>query len=191
MKTEMKKPVCLSLHDWLLSESYKPDPYYQGNSALRLLCRDIYDHKVLDILLPGIDGSSVCKLYRDRSGRAKILVFTTDERNEDGAGAPRADAFPGGSADRQELSAQLRKFIQRSGDFCVIIIQIGRVKFYTADLRTLIDAERIALYPQEFALLAFLRTHPYVIFTTRKPGTREQKQSSFQRSRRQRGHRTS
>ena len=165
----MAEDLYFSLHEWLISHDYKPDNSYTGNSALALLCRTSYDFKVLNILLPEIEGYSVCKLYKDPGGRSRILILTGDEtlKNGDNETDSPTDVSPGKPYDRQELSDKLAAVICQAPDICVMVLQIGRLKFHLYDFLTVPDETRIKLFPHEFALLAFLRTHPHIIFTNR------------------------
>ena len=46
---------------------YNCDVCFDGNSAIRLISQEIYDGLILDIMMPGIDGLTVCKELRKKN----------------------------------------------------------------------------------------------------------------------------
>lgn len=67
----------------LEAEGYEAVIVGDGESALESLAGNEFDAVVLDIMLPGIDGFTVCSSLRERDDFTPILMLTARDRPED------------------------------------------------------------------------------------------------------------
>ena len=67
----------------LEAEGYEVEIAGDGESALAILQKSVFDVVVLDVMLPGVDGFSVARQMRDRSDFTPILMLTARGRPED------------------------------------------------------------------------------------------------------------
>jgi DNA-binding response OmpR family regulator len=131
-----------------------------GESGLAMAQRENYDAIVLDLMLPGIDGVSVCRQLRSTSGaHVPILMLTAKDLIAD-----KVEGFEAGADDYlvkpfslAELDVRLKALIRRSRPAeSRRTLSVGDLKF---DLDTL-EAERngapIKLNPTTRRILVFL-----------------------------------
>jgi DNA-binding response OmpR family regulator len=163
-----EKDLCDSVREWLKPEGHFIEVAYGGDSALTMLSENTYDLVILDVMLPDLDGISVCKRYREGSGCARVLLLTAknDVADREAGLDAGADDFLGKPFDMRELSARLRALMRRSIDIVGAVLQVGALKLNSADFMVSRDAEPISLLPQEFTLLEFFMKHPNVIFSS-------------------------
>ncbi len=60
---------------WLRDESYVVELCSQGGEAAERLASDQFDLIVLDVMLPGIDGLTICSNFRAAEGVTPILML--------------------------------------------------------------------------------------------------------------------
>ena len=97
---------------------YAVDAVFNGRDALDWCAATPYDLVILDILLPVLDGLTVCRQLRQRGSRVPILMLTARDAVEDrvaglDAGADDYLVKPFALA---ELFARLRALTRRSND---------------------------------------------------------------------------
>ena len=100
-----------------------------------MLCANTYDLVILDVMLPELDGVSVCKQYRVRGGCARILLLTAknDIADREAGLDAGADDFLGKPFDMRELSARLRALMRRSLDVSGTVLQVGGLRLHTGE----------------------------------------------------------
>ena len=81
---EDNKDLALNITEYFESKDYIVDYAADGSTALNLLLSEIYDVVVLDIMLPGMDGFSLCeKLRNSNSIDAAVIMLTARDREQD------------------------------------------------------------------------------------------------------------
>jgi DNA-binding response OmpR family regulator len=136
---------------------YQVEHVITGDEALRRTDPDVV---LLDLNLPDADGVHVCRLIRQRSDAAIIVVTAYGEE------ADRVAALDAGADDYlvkpfglSELLARIRAVLRRIRPGTEVI----RHGPLTVNLRTrkvLVDGAEIALTPKEFDILECLATDP-------------------------------
>ncbi|KZE36404.1 XRE family transcriptional regulator [Bhargavaea cecembensis] len=135
-----------------------------GEEALNLLDLHQPNLIVLDIMMPGMDGWTVCREIRHRSA-VPILMLTARGETEDVVKglAIGADDYLTKPFEEEELVARLRALLRRSGT-AGILETAGLI--YARDSFTLTYGnEPIRLTPKEFALLGKLMGEPDRVFS--------------------------
>lgn len=136
--------------------------------ADRRLSRYRPDALVLDVMMPGEDGLSLCKRLRSRGELVPVLMLTArDEPLDRILGLELgADEYLGKPFEPRELVARLDALLRRArlpaaAPEAADVVSIGQWGF-ERDTRQLVRGEeRIALTSGEFALLKALTDHPY------------------------------
>src|ERR1043165_6141245 len=67
----------------LRAERYTVDVAYDGNTGARRAGDFDYDVIILDLMLPGLNGSEVLKRLRQQQVRSAVLVLTARDATED------------------------------------------------------------------------------------------------------------
>ena len=151
----------------LEEEGYKVDAVHDGDAGLEAAQLNAYDALLLDIMLPGQDGLSVCRALRSQKIRVPIIAITAlgalDERIEGlDAGADDYIVKPFAFS---ELAARLRALLRRESDSRSSRLCVGDV---CLDLQTRQVSRKelaVELTATEFRLLEYLLMHPGMVLS--------------------------
>jgi two-component system, OmpR family, response regulator len=69
--------LAAALHERLAKAKHVADIAADGHEALAFTSTTTYDTIILDIMLPGVDGLSVCRSLRASGATTPILLLTT------------------------------------------------------------------------------------------------------------------
>ena len=121
-----------------------------------------YSAAILDLGLPGMDGSAVLKRWRANRRDFPVLVLTAR-----GAWSERVDGIDAGADDylpkpfvMEELLARLRAVLRRRSGLASPIMRVGEITLDTRLMRVARNGVPLALSPQEYRLVAYLMHHP-------------------------------
>ena len=67
---------------YLSNEGYEIDVFYDGKSAMEAIKKQKYDLAILDVMLPDIDGFTICKNIRE-TYTYPIIMLTAKEADID------------------------------------------------------------------------------------------------------------
>jgi len=152
-----------------LEESgYAVDPAYTGREALDWADSAPYDLIILDILLPEMDGLSVCRELRRRGDRTPVLMLTARDDIDD-----RVAGLDAGADDYlvkpfalKELLARLRALTRRVGDTPRSpLLQFADLSLDTRTRQVQRGGKRIELAAKEYAVLECLLHEPEVVLS--------------------------
>jgi two-component system alkaline phosphatase synthesis response regulator PhoP len=97
-------------------EGYAVDPVVTGTDALQKLRKEKYDLAVLDVMLPGIDGFTICETVRKEGNKTPVLFLTAKS-----AGTDRIKGLKIGGDDYltkpfnlEELLLRVERLLQRT-----------------------------------------------------------------------------
>ncbi len=114
-----------------------------------------YSLVVLDLGLPTIDGLSVLKRWRAAGRDMPVLILTAR-----GAWPERVEGIDAGADDylvkpfqMEELIARARALIRRSRGISSPVIEAGRIRVDTRQMRVLVDDAHVSLTPLEYRLV--------------------------------------
>jgi DNA-binding response OmpR family regulator len=143
----------------LREQAYAVDIAGDGESALFQAGTNDYDGLILDLMLPIVDGMTVCRTIRDSGSMVPILMLTARDAVESrvkGLDAG-ADDYLVKPFDVRELLARLRAIIRR-GHHPVVPerLVLGCLTIETRSHRVLVDDHEILLRAKEYALLEYL-----------------------------------
>lgn len=100
----------LALVDNLQDEGYQVQQVAHGNGALEIASRHAFDVVILDIMLPDIDGYTVCRRMREQGIRSAILMLTARTLEDD-----LVAGFDAGADDYLAKPYRLRELLARVG----------------------------------------------------------------------------
>jgi two-component system OmpR family response regulator len=147
-----------ALERGLQREGYAVDLAGTGDDALSQATANDYDAVVLDVMLPGRDGFSVCRTMRTNERWAPVLMLTARDQVTDrirGLDAG-ADDYLVKPFDFGELLARLRALIRRGPSERPPILEVGDLHIDPAARIVTRAGRAIELTVREFALLQFL-----------------------------------
>ena len=150
-----------ALRRGLEQEGHAVDVSVDGDDALRRAVELDYDAIVLDVMLPGRDGFSVCRELRSRGRWAPVLMLTARDAVED-----RIRGLDAGADDYLvkpfafgELLARLRALVRRGASERPPVITVGDVALDPAAHTVIRGGTPVELSAREFSLLEFLMRH--------------------------------
>lgn len=148
-------------------EGYVVDVVPDGNEALFWAFENTYDAILLDVMLPGKNGFSVCKKLRDENCWTPVLMLTARNAVEDRiAGLDvGADDYLTKPFSFGELLARLRALLRRGPLERPVVLTIGDITLDPAAHSVSRAGQAIELSSREFALLEFLMRHPGEVVT--------------------------
>jgi two-component system alkaline phosphatase synthesis response regulator PhoP len=155
---------------YLANDGHKVLCAYEGNEALRLARDERPDLIVLDLMLPGIDGLSVCRSLRGESDVPIIMLTAKTSEDDRLVGLDLgADDYVTKPFSPRELAARVRAVLRRTVDEA---LQRGPSEVTYGDLRIDFRRHKVELAgkaanltPTEFRLLGTLVREPGRVFS--------------------------
>jgi DNA-binding response OmpR family regulator len=147
----------------LEEQGYAVDAAYTGLEALDWAETVNFDLIILDILLPEMDGLSVCRELRKRGSRVPILMLTARDTVDDRVAGldVGADDYLVKPFALKELLARLRALARRSYESPKeTVLQIADLSLDTLTQRVKRGGKPITLASKEFAVLECLMRDP-------------------------------
>ncbi|HZA09462.1 response regulator transcription factor [Mycobacterium sp.] len=149
-----------------------------GDEALRLLGTERIDLAVLDVMMPGPDGLTLCRTLRGSNGYAIPVILLTALGEEDDriAGLEAgADDYVTKPFSPREVALRVRSVLRRvSAPATTLPLEIteGALTVATAARAVRVAGVPVTLTNREFELLLFFLTHTDTVFTREELLTR-------------------
>src|SRR4029453_13326169 len=144
------------------------EPYFcgDGNGALEAFRSARPDLVLLDLMLPGKDGTEVCRLIRAESGVPIVMLTAKSDTVDVVLGLESgADDYISKPFKPKELVARVRARLRRTDEPTPEPLAIGDLQIDVAGHRGARDGVAIPLTPLEFDLLVALARKPWQVFT--------------------------
>jgi two-component system alkaline phosphatase synthesis response regulator PhoP len=152
--------ICLSLVDELESAGYQVITARDGEKALVIAGREKPGLIILDLMLPVIDGTEVCKKLRMRGDRTPIIMLTVKDKEIDKVLGLElgADDYMTKPFSLRELLARVKAVIRRAEDRSpdAETFQFGGVDLDFKKFEAVKNGKDLELTPLEFRLLKLL-----------------------------------
>lgn len=160
--------LAANLVDYLDAKGHLSDTTGDGISGLHLATRNTYDVIILDLVLPGLDGVSLCKSLREEVGkRTPILMLTARDSLEDKITGLEAgaDDYVVKPFELRELAARIMALARRTQSASPRQrLQVGDLHFNTATFQVVRSGKLIDLPPIPLRILeALMRASPRVL----------------------------
>ena len=170
-----EKPIVDILKFNLEKDGYKTIEAYDGRMGLELALSANPDLILLDVMLPEMDGFSVCREIRAKSQVPIILLTAREEEVDKVLGLELgADDYITKPYSVRELSARIKANLRRtsreiaSNSESESVIKFGRLSIDTERFEVVKNGETVELTIREFELLSFLASNPDKIFSREK-----------------------
>jgi len=165
---EDERKISAYIKRGLEEQSYAVDVAFTGREALDWAETVTFDLIVLDVLLPELDGISVCRTLRKRGLRVPILMLTARDAIDD-----RVAGLDAGADDYlvkpfalKELLARLRALGRRAADVPKSpVLQVADLSLDTLTHRVRRGGKAIELTAKEYAVLECLMREPDRVLT--------------------------
>ncbi|HEY2273159.1 MAG TPA: response regulator transcription factor [Jatrophihabitantaceae bacterium] len=144
----------------LRREGYEVEVAETGPDALHVFDRSGADLVLLDLMLPGLSGTEVCRELRNRSKVPIIMVTARDTEVDKVVGLELgADDYVTKPFSSRELVARVRAVLRRGGepdDLITSTIEAGPVRMDVERHVVTVDGHLVSLPLKEFDLLELL-----------------------------------
>ena len=148
----------------LRKEGFEAVIAHDGPSALEEFENNDIDIVLLDLMLPGMSGTDVCKQLRSQSSVPIIMVTARDSEIDKVVGLELgADDYVTKPYSSRELIARIRAVLRRGGEgeglgaeFEEQILEGGRVRMDVERHTVTVAGEAVAMPLKEFDLLEYL-----------------------------------
>ena len=144
----------------LRREGYEVGIATDGTEALAEFDRHGADLVLLDLMLPGISGTEVCRTLRQRSSVPIIMVTAKDGEVDKVVGLELgADDYVTKPFSSRELVARIRAVLRRKGepeDLLPSVIEVGPIRVDVDRHVVVVRGETVAMPLKEFDLLEIL-----------------------------------
>jgi two-component system OmpR family response regulator/two-component system alkaline phosphatase synthesis response regulator PhoP len=170
----IRELVCLHLRH----EGYLCDDVGDGKVALARTQTQSYDLLVLDVMLPGLDGLSLCRAVRNGQLNADVPILMLTARREE---SDKVVGLESGADDYltkpfgvRELVARARALLRRprhrlpepaSAAGADGLVKVHGIEIDPAKRLVRVDGRDTDLTDQEFRLLHLLATHVGIVFS--------------------------
>ena len=157
---EDNRDIAANISDFLEPQGFVLDFAADGLEGFRLLSEETFDAIVLDVMLPGIDGFTLCRRLRNELGLdTPVIMLTARDQLDD-----KLEGFAAGVDDYlvkpfsvKELAVRLQALGKRGGSSGrQKSLQIGDLEFDTTTLQAKRAGKTLELNPIQRKLLEHL-----------------------------------
>lgn len=136
-----------------------------GVDALMELKNNPMDLMILDIMMPHLDGFSVCKMAREMSNLPIIMLTAKSGEDDKLKGYDLgADDYMTKPFSPKVLLAKANALLRRSSAVPADTVNAGKISVIPASHKVFVDGQEIALTHKEYELLHFFMVNPGQIF---------------------------
>ena len=137
-----------------------------GVDALMILKSRPMDLMILDVMMPHLDGFSVCKMAREMSELPIIMLTAKSAEDDKLKGYDYgADDYMTKPFSPKVLLAKVNALLRRSAPTFSGVITAGKIVLQPGAHRGYLDGQELTLTHKEYELLAFLMANPGQIFS--------------------------
>ena len=158
---EDERVLCETIVRSLLRLAYSVDHCYDGDQALELLGTERYDLVLLDLNLPGKDGMTVLRTFRQRDRKTPVLILSARSEVKD-----KVEGLDAGANDYlskpfhlAELEARIRSLTLRQFTQQDVLLTFKALSFDTRSRTATVNGQTLALTRKETGILEYLMVH--------------------------------
>ena len=142
----------------LAAEAFAVDIAGDGLKGLELARSYDYDAIVLDLMLPALDGLTVCRTLRAEGRHTPVLILSARDMIEDRVNGldAGADDYLGKPCALLELEARVRALLRRARSVDGDTVKFGSLTFDTVERQVFVRGKLLLLTAREIAVLETL-----------------------------------
>jgi DNA-binding response OmpR family regulator/HPt (histidine-containing phosphotransfer) domain-containing protein len=150
----------------LTAHHYLVNTTENGQTGLELTAAYDYDLILLDVLIPGIDGMSLCRQLRSQGCQMPILMLTAKNTSGDRIRGLEAgaDDYVVKPFDLSELVARVKALLRRRQATLHTVLVWEKLKLDLSTNEVSYDNQLLHLTPKEYGLLELFLRNPRRIF---------------------------
>lgn len=159
--------IANSIKTGLTQERFAVDIAYDGTEGFDLASTEDYDAIILDLMLPVMDGMTICKELRKKRIHTPILILTAKGQVEN-----RIEGLNAGADDYltkpfsfEELLARIRALCRRPSKALDNVLKVADLSLDPTAFTVERGGRPIRLSNKEFSFLEYLMRHPGQILT--------------------------
>jgi two-component system copper resistance phosphate regulon response regulator CusR len=145
----------------LRAERYAVDVAYDGNGGWDMASNVDYDLIIVDLMLPGVNGTEILRRLRRKGNKAPVLVLTARDATKD-----KVENFEAGADDYltkpfafAELLVRVKALLRRPPVSVDHVLRIADLEIDRLTQQVKRAGRRIELTSKEYALLEYLASH--------------------------------
>lgn len=159
--------VANSIKQGLVQEGYAVDVAYSGNDGYDLASSEDYDLIILDVMLPEMDGMTICKELRKNKIHIPILMLTAKGQIQDKVQGLNsgADDYLTKPFSFEELLARIRALYRRPKTIINEALTVSDLHLNSRLFQVDRDGQPIKVSSKEFSLLEYLMRNADKVLT--------------------------
>jgi DNA-binding response OmpR family regulator len=154
--------ILSGLLDVLVFNGYAAKGVADGAEGLQEALRESYDLVLLDVMLPSLDGFSICRALRRAKPQQAIIILTAKGAEDDLVTGFKAgaDDYVSKPFSLRELMVRVEAILRRSGkDLGDSEIHLGGIRFDGRNLTAHGGGQTVALTRREMDIVAYFNCH--------------------------------
>ncbi|MBD0346581.1 MAG: response regulator, partial [Coleofasciculus sp. Co-bin14] len=151
----------------LSNHNYAVEVATNGQTGWELVEAFAYDVILLDVVLPKLDGLTLCRQLRSHGYQMPILLLTGRDSSHDKAIGldAGADDYLVKPFDPEELVARIRALLRRGSSTLQPVLEWGSLRLDPATCEVTYEERHLQLTPKEYALLELLLRNTARVFS--------------------------
>ncbi len=149
-------------------QKYDVTVAYSGDEGLRLIQREYFDLLSLDLMLPSVDGLTLCKAVREKNKNSLIVIISALDLEEEKEKAYRlgADDYIPKPFSPKFVALKINSLLQRRSEIKSDAMYLSQDIYQDCDLkRFYIKSNPLTLTPSEYTILECLYETPKKVFS--------------------------